>query len=130
MSHRRSAGHILVFQDFPLHIASGNGDAKSVWRLLQSGHSPETRNHLGATPYQVAAGREVRDAFRRFRGQHPEKWNYKNSCIPTALTPEMEADKKTKKVKTLFPSAIGAVKHLAVHMRPPPASSHPLRLAP
>lgn len=124
MQWKPTAGHTFLLQDFPLHGASKNGDAKAVWQLLQSGHNPEIRSHLGLTAYQMAANKETRDSFRRFRAQHPEKWNYKDTCIPSPLTPEMEADKKMKKVKAVpfvIPGAI-TVDHLCEFAW---ASSHP-----
>ncbi|KXZ56307.1 hypothetical protein GPECTOR_1g270 [Gonium pectorale] len=81
----------------PLHKAAKAGDPERVKRLLESGHDPCARDAKGRTPYALAADKHTRDAFRRFMGQHPDRWDYAAAGIPSALTEEMEAAQQAKK---------------------------------
>lgn len=71
-----------------LHLASVAGDRAAVAALLEAGADP-TIQHIDfdfRTPYDVAAGGGARDAFRRFRGNHPCAWHWGRAHVPSGLT--------------------------------------------
>ncbi|KAL3146340.1 hypothetical protein ABBQ32_003031 [Trebouxia sp. C0010 RCD-2024] len=87
----------------PLHEAAKAGDADKVKRLLDEGADPCQADGRGKVPYDVAADKAVRDAFRRFMASEPDKWDYTLAGVPSPLTDEMEslqmqkqAEKKAK----------------------------------
>ena len=51
--------------DPPLHEAARAGDADRVKALLEGGSDPCEADNRGRVPYDVAADKAVRDAFRR-----------------------------------------------------------------
>lgn len=51
--------------DPPLHEAAKAGDADKVKSLLDDGADPCQADARGKVPYDVAADKSVRDAFRR-----------------------------------------------------------------
>ncbi|KAI9193746.1 uncharacterized protein BJ171DRAFT_524418 [Polychytrium aggregatum] len=81
-----------------LHAASLNGHADAVVYLLEQGADPTTKGgqRISRVPYDVAANKDTRDAFRRFVAAHPTRWDYKLSNIPGPLTAEMEERQKEK----------------------------------
>ncbi|KAJ3085282.1 Ankyrin repeat and zinc finger domain-containing protein 1 [Quaeritorhiza haematococci] len=88
-----------------LHIASSHGHPAIVSYLLSLGADPTTSplSHPSSTtsapiptPYDVAPDKPTRDAFRRFMAQHPDRWDYTLSGIPSALTDELEQKQKEK----------------------------------
>ncbi|KJE94576.1 hypothetical protein CAOG_05205 [Capsaspora owczarzaki ATCC 30864] len=83
----------------PLHVASANGHAETVTKLLVEGADPTRKDVLGRTPYIVASSKPVRDAFRRYRGANPHSWDYAASSIPTALTEELEQEQERKRLE-------------------------------
>ncbi len=85
-------------EDPPLHKAAKAGDEERVSRLLEAGHDPTQQDAQGRVPYQLAASKGARDAFRRFAAQQPERWDYRAAQLPSALTEEMEAAQEAKKV--------------------------------
>ena len=44
----------------------------------------------------MAKDKSVRDAFRRFMAQHPDRYDYGAAKIPSALTEDMEKERKAK----------------------------------
>ena len=62
--------------DPPLHDAAKAGDADKVKSLLEAGADPCQADARGKVPYDVAADKSVRDAFRRSA----------HSCFMTSLT--------------------------------------------
>ena len=73
-------------------------------QLLEQGLDPCALNSEGRLPYQVAASKAARDAFRRQMGAHPEQWDWADAGVPTALTPELEARQAAKQVAPDPPS--------------------------
>ena len=67
--------------DPPLHEAAKAGDADKVRRLLEEGADPCQADTRGKVPYDVAADKAVRDAFRRSVDRQPI------SCGVTSVTP-------------------------------------------
>ena len=56
---------LLQEPDPPLHEAAKAGDADKVKSLLEAGTNPCEADSRGKVPYDVAADKAVRDAFRR-----------------------------------------------------------------
>ena len=56
---------LLQEPDPPLHEAAKAGDAAKVKSLLETGADPCEADSRGKVPYDVAADKAVRDAFRR-----------------------------------------------------------------
>ena len=80
-----------------LHIASRSGNADIVKYMLEHGADPTTCGaNRNARPYDVASNKEVRDTFRRYMHQEPDKWDYSDAHIPAPLTEEMEEKQKEK----------------------------------
>ena len=48
-------------------------------------------------PYSYCPTTEARNAFRRFSGSNPERWDYKSAGIPAPLTEEDEERQREKK---------------------------------
>ncbi|CAL5219276.1 g1077 [Coccomyxa viridis] len=87
--------------DSALHAASRSGDADKVAALLQAGEDASVLDARGKPPYAVAANKEVRDAFRRHMASAGESltWDAEAAGIPSALTPEMEAQQAAKQAE-------------------------------
>eukprot|EP00939_MAST-03C_sp_MAST-3C-sp1_P001312 g1312.t1 len=79
-----------------LHAASMNGHQPVVDWLLESGASPCVRDFRNRAPYYLAKNKAMRNAFRRYRGRCPEKWDYGEASIPDALTEEMEQQRRKR----------------------------------
>lgn len=79
-----------------LHIAAKEGHRKVIWLLMECGANPATRDKFGQTPYNFAKDKESRNEFRKFMGQFPDRYDYKAAQIPSALTNDMELERKQK----------------------------------
>ena len=82
-----------------LHIASQCGHNSIIEVLLEHGADPTIKDKSLKTPYNLASNRETRNVFRRFQAKWPERYNWKDACIPTndLLTPEEEARQEEKR---------------------------------
>ena len=71
-----------------------------VAALLQSGEDASALDARGRPPYVVAANKDVRDIFRRYVASvgNSLTWDVETAGIPSALTPEMEAQQAAKQV--------------------------------
>ena len=69
--------------------------------LLQAGEDASVVDARGRPPYAVPANKEVRDAFRRHVASAGDSltWDVEAAGIPSALTPEMEAQQAAKQVQ-------------------------------
>ena len=63
---------------------------------MESGADPTTLDGHGRVAYYLCSNAETRDAFRRFRGRHEEKWDWAAARVPEGLTDEAEERKKEK----------------------------------
>mmetsp|Transcript_4270 Transcript_4270/g.9224 ORF Transcript_4270/g.9224 Transcript_4270/m.9224 type:complete len:613 (-) Transcript_4270:93-1931(-) len=80
-----------------LHVAARAGHQDLVRLLLENGASPTLPDLRGCLPYMaVEESKACREVFRRYRGEHPDKWDYSRSGIPEAITDESEAARKEK----------------------------------
>lgn len=82
-----------------LHAAARQGSADIVMDLLKAGCDPSTLNASNQPPYTVTKSKEVRDNFRRFMAEFPDKYNYSAAKIPSPLTAEMEKQQEEKKAE-------------------------------
>ncbi|KAI4905121.1 hypothetical protein NFI96_021416 [Prochilodus magdalenae] len=80
-----------------LHVASAAGQRNIVRLLLEAGSDPACRDRTGQTPYAVAAEKDTRNTFRKFMGDHPDKYDYAKAQVPGPLTAEIESKKAEKK---------------------------------
>ncbi|XP_060629064.2 tRNA endonuclease ANKZF1 isoform X1 [Anolis sagrei] len=74
-----------------LHVAAAAGRSTVVRLLLEIGADPALRDKQEQPPYCVSADKQTRAEFRRFMGEHPEKYDYLRAQVPGPLTAEMEA---------------------------------------
>ena len=79
-----------------LHYASSQSKPELVEYLLEFGCDPTITNQRKQCPYDVASVKEVRDVFRRFRANYPQRYNYIAANIPEPLTKDMEEAQKHK----------------------------------
>ncbi|KAF9951904.1 hypothetical protein BGZ72_006680 [Mortierella alpina] len=99
-----------------LHLASHHGQAAIVKQLLEKHHADPTTTTVSAmasevasedratligassfTAYDIAKDKETRNAFRRAMAKLPDAWDWAGLAhIPSALTPEMEAEQERK----------------------------------
>jgi hypothetical protein len=90
-----------------LHVASSEGQESVVaWLIEEKGADPTSKImpggtntlDIGKTPYEVAASKPVRDAFRRFAGTHPDRWDWLGAGrVPSILSKEMEEEQENKR---------------------------------
>lgn len=62
--------------------------------LLDNGADPTFRDLRGRVAYQLAGSKEMRDCFRKFRGERPDAFDWAKAAVPDALTDEVEAQKR------------------------------------
>ncbi len=79
-----------------LHVAAVTGNVSMVNSLLLHGADPVVKDQGGKTPYLVSKDKAVRDSFRRFMASHPAAYDYDSAHIPSALTEEMEKERREK----------------------------------
>lgn len=79
-----------------LHVAARLGNVEIVEQLLNWGANPTVVNSQNQVPFQVCNNRNVREAFREFRGRFPDKWAWNKAQVPEPLT---EGEKKEKEAK-------------------------------
>lgn len=63
-----------------LHIAALNGQENVIIWLMENEVSPCNKNDKLQTPYTINADKEVRNIFRKFAVENPEKYNYSKVC--------------------------------------------------
>ena len=82
-----------------LHAAARAGKSDSVKLLLEHGADPAIFNERNQVPFEVAADKEIRNAFRRYMAVAPEQWDYIQAKVPSPLTAEMEEKHNAKATK-------------------------------
>ena len=82
-----------------LHAAARAGKSDSVKLLLEHGADPTIFNERNQVPFEVAADKDIRNAFRRFMAAAPEQWDYIKAKVPSPLTAEMEEKQNAKATK-------------------------------
>ncbi|KAJ3154978.1 hypothetical protein HDU86_004497 [Geranomyces michiganensis] len=81
-----------------LHVAAAAGQAEIVDVLLTAGGDPTkgTEKKKGLRPYDVAADKDTRDAFRRYMARQPDAWDWREARVPGPLTEDMERAQREK----------------------------------
>lgn len=82
-----------------LHYCAKNSAVKLIQCLLEAGADPAVKNGKGLTPYAVCSDKQTRNEFRRFKGLHPEKYDYVAAQIPDALTEEAERERSQRQAE-------------------------------
>lgn len=83
-----------------LHLASFYEFGSFVTYLLDNDANPCSKNTKQQTPYTITQNAEIREIFRKFASDHPEKYNYNKAQIPLcALTAVELAEKKKQQQK-------------------------------
>ncbi|KAJ1474782.1 hypothetical protein T484DRAFT_1830927, partial [Baffinella frigidus] len=77
-------------------MAAAGGHFRMVAFLLEEGADPCALDARAKTPYEVAKSKEERDAIRRFAGKFPERWEWDEARIGSALTEDLERSQKEK----------------------------------
>ena len=80
-----------------LHLSAVLANPSFTKELLHRNLNPELRNNQSKTGYEAATSKEIRNEYRRFMAQYPDKWDYKVAKVPSPLTPEMEEAQENKK---------------------------------
>lgn len=70
----------------PLHVAAAGGHVSVIGVLLERGANPLAEDLRGRVPFLLAANKDTRDAFRRARAAHPERWDWNAARVPDPLT--------------------------------------------
>lgn len=80
-----------------LHLASERNLLRTTRLLFQLGANPEQLDARGRTPYFLAKTKEMRELFRRMRGELGEaRWQWNKTGIPEAITEDTIAQQKLK----------------------------------
>mmetsp|Transcript_20134 Transcript_20134/g.36440 ORF Transcript_20134/g.36440 Transcript_20134/m.36440 type:complete len:596 (+) Transcript_20134:53-1840(+) len=79
-----------------LHQAAAADDEDRILDLLDDGADPTLRDGKGRVPYYLCTAQKAREAFRRWRGEHEDDWDWKLAQVPEALTEEVEQRRKDK----------------------------------
>jgi len=83
--------------DTLLHVVSKSGNNEMIRSLLENGSDPCKRNLNSSLPYSLCPSKSSRSVFIKFRGDFPDKYNYKLAEIPLPLSPEAEERQANKK---------------------------------
>lgn len=59
-----------------LHIAAGNEHNDMIQYLLENNANPCVKNKNQQTPYSCTKNKDIRETFRNFAKENPEKYNY------------------------------------------------------
>ncbi|KAH6940188.1 hypothetical protein HPB50_026310 [Hyalomma asiaticum] len=76
LEYRLLNGPIGFSDSTLLHYCAKNSAAKLIQCLLEAGADPAVKNGKGLTPYAVCSDKQTRNEFRRFKGSHPEQYDY------------------------------------------------------
>uniref|UniRef100_A0A224YZN2 Protein containing RGS domain n=1 Tax=Rhipicephalus zambeziensis TaxID=60191 RepID=A0A224YZN2_9ACAR len=99
LEHHLLNGPIGFSDSTLLHYCAKNSAVKLIQCLLEAGADPSVKNGKGLTPYAVCSDKQTRNEFRRFKGLHPEKYDYVAAQIPDALTEEMEKERSQRQAE-------------------------------
>ncbi|XP_067943431.1 tRNA endonuclease ANKZF1-like isoform X3 [Watersipora subatra] len=82
-----------------LHIAAENTHPSLIRPLLEMGCDPSVSDGKKVVPYLSTKNTTIRDQFRLFMAEFPEKYDYEKAKIPGPLTLEEAEVKNAKKQK-------------------------------
>ncbi|KAJ0860628.1 putative transcription factor C2H2 family [Helianthus annuus] len=107
-----------VHMSLPLHEAAKAGNAEKVLELLEQGSDPCVIDERGRTAYRLAAGKEVRNTFRRFMALNPDTWDWQAAKVPSPLTKEMEKFQNVKQANKDAKGKARAKELIQIHKAP------------
>jgi hypothetical protein len=84
-----------------LHVASKNNCTELIQFLLKKGYDPIiplNQEQSSGFPYQLATNKNAKNAFRIFRGDYPDMYEYDKGAIPPSVTQE-ELNARAEKSK-------------------------------
>lgn len=67
--------------------------------MLECGSDPTVRDEHERLPYPLCVSKEARQAYRDYRGAHPDQYDWVKSAVPEPLTEEQKQKQKEKKSK-------------------------------
>ena len=96
---QKSYGHTPTL----LHFAAANASAVIVTALLDAGASPQVQNASEKTAFEVAEDRDVKEAFRLWRGRpgNELRWDWDLARVPAALTQEQLDVRRAREAEEL-----------------------------
>lgn len=83
--------------DTLLHNAAVNCHPEIVRILLDAGCDPGVKNKRKLVPYVVSGDKAVKNVFKNYAVENPDKYDYRLAMIPPPLTEEEEAALMEKK---------------------------------
>ena len=72
--------------DTLLHVVSERGHVKLVQRLLNEGADPSLSNEKHRYPYNLCKSKETKEAFRLFRSEHPDRYDFDRGQVPPGIS--------------------------------------------
>merc|ERR1711907_154811 len=69
---------------------------EQIYELLDGGADPTARDGKGRVPYYLCSNQKAREAFRRWRGQNEDDWDWNAASVPEGITEDSEQRKKDK----------------------------------
>lgn len=83
-----------------LHFASLHERGNIVRYLLENDTNPCAKNAKQQTPYTITQNKEIREIFKQFAQDNPQKYNYNKAQIPlVVLSAEEMAEKRKQQRK-------------------------------
>lgn len=81
-----------------LHLCSQMGHSECIWELLMNGCDPSIADltRSKALPYFVSQSKAVRDLYRRFMHDYPNRYDYARAKINEPLSEEKMTEKAEK----------------------------------
>ncbi|CAK9114498.1 unnamed protein product [Durusdinium trenchii] len=83
-----------------LHAAALADDVDQIWEELEEGGDPTARDSKGRVAYYLCSSAGAREAFRRWRGQNEEAWEWEKAQVPEGITEASEQRKREKEKET------------------------------
>lgn len=84
----------------PLHLGSFYEQQNVIEYLLENDANPCNKNTKLQTPYTITQNKEIREIFKKFAQENPNKYNYNKAHIPVVvLSAEEIAEKKRQQRK-------------------------------
>ncbi|XP_030751996.1 ankyrin repeat and zinc finger domain-containing protein 1-like [Sitophilus oryzae] len=79
-----------------LHIAALNEHDEMIQYLLENNADPCAKNKNQQTPYSCTKSKTVREVFRKFAKENPDKYDYNKAQIPLNVLTDQEIAEKKK----------------------------------
>ena len=73
------------------------GGDRQITTLLECGSDPTIRDEFERLPYPLCVSKNARQAYRDYRGAHPDQYNWGESAVPEPITEEQNESKSESK---------------------------------